>query len=103
MGPWQVEANRRGILREGGVRGLVGALAKHTSREFVVHGACRALGQLIFDNPRTAQVRTHPPTRARSLRGLGGGRSRGRAEGMGGGDGSCRGASGARGAHAAGV
>ncbi len=58
----QVEANRRGILREGGVRGLVGALGKHPSREFVVHGACRALGQLIFDSPRTAQVRllSHP-------------------------------------------
>jgi hypothetical protein len=54
----QVDTNRRGIVKEGGVRGLVLALGRHGSKEYVVHGACRALGQLIFDNPRTAQVRT---------------------------------------------
>ena len=60
--PWQVEANRRVLVKEGGVRGLVLALGRHGSKEYAVHAACRALGQLIFDNPRTAQARPHPVT-----------------------------------------
>ena len=44
------------MIKEGGVRGLVLVLGRHSNREYVVHSACRALGQLIFEKPRVAQV-----------------------------------------------